>query len=211
MIAATHSASSATAPSPTTPSPVIAISSVEGEVQIGSNNSIKPDQQIVKMASEETNNNNSSNSVTTNGNGKGNVVINNKPVMPSSIVTSPKSSMVAAASASTPASRGCNRCQKCSGYQAGGQEWRNVCTSCRCPRNCHDLLIGATCCGADRIGFDQIVIIGSSPGIAAPDDKAKADPANPNSTTGMISRGCRRKDQAESEGYSWIPHVSRKK
>lgn len=48
--------------------------------------------------------------------------------------------------------RSCNRCQNCSGFSS--HEWRNTCTSCRCPRSCHDVSIGARCCGFHRAGFD---------------------------------------------------------
>ena len=51
------------------------------------------------------------------------------------------------------AKRSCNRCQNCTGFSS--HEWRNTCTSCRCPRSCHDISIGARCCGFHRAGFDQ--------------------------------------------------------
>ena len=50
------------------------------------------------------------------------------------------------------AKRSCNRCQNCQGFSS--HEWRNTCTSCRCPRSCHDISIGARCCGFHRAGFD---------------------------------------------------------
>ena len=48
--------------------------------------------------------------------------------------------------------RSCNRCQNCQGFSS--HEWRNTCTSCRCPRSCHDISIGARCCGFHRAGLD---------------------------------------------------------
>merc|ERR1712018_664925 len=50
------------------------------------------------------------------------------------------------------AKRSCNRCQNCQGFSS--HEWRNTCTSCRCPRSRHDISIGARCCGFHRAGFD---------------------------------------------------------
>lgn len=48
--------------------------------------------------------------------------------------------------------RSCNRCQNCHGFSS--HEWRNTCTSCRCPRSSHDISIGARCCGFHRAGLD---------------------------------------------------------
>ena len=58
------------------------------------------------------------------------------------------------------AKRSCNRCQNCQGFSS--HEWRNTCTSCRCPRSCHDISIGARCCGFHRAGFDPSVSSGQS-------------------------------------------------
>ena len=51
--------------------------------------------------------------------------------------------------------RSCNRCQNCHGFSS--HEWRNTCTTCRCPRSCHDISIGARCCGFHRAGLDPNV------------------------------------------------------
>ena len=131
------------------------------------------------------------------GNKKNSVVINSKQVCISA--TSPKSSVTSSVNKHQ---RGCNRCQKCTSYQPGGQDWRNICTACRCPRNCHDLLIGATCCGTDRIGFDHIT------GSPNPQSSNSSSENSPGESITSSTQGCRRKALAEVEGYSWIPHVS---
>ena len=69
--------------------------------------------------------------------------------------------------------RSCNRCQNCPGFSS--HEWRNTCTSCRCPRSCHDISIGARCCGFHRAGFD--------PSSAA----SSTGQANPLQTTNSVS------------------------
>ena len=51
--------------------------------------------------------------------------------------------------------RSCNRCQNCQGFSS--HEWRNTCTTCRCPRSSHDISIGARCCGFHRAGLDPAV------------------------------------------------------
>ena len=61
--------------------------------------------------------------------------------------------------------RSCNRCQNCLGFSS--HEWRNTCTSCRCPRSCHDVSIGARCCGFHRAGFDPSTVTPNQPQSAS--------------------------------------------
>lgn len=86
--------------------------------------------------------------------------------------------------------RGCNRCQNCSGYTAAAHDWRSTCTGCRCPRSVHDVSIGGTCCGFDRVGFDP--------------PASSATTTTTSSTTSSPS-GCSRRAMAEEMGYAWIP------
>ena len=86
--------------------------------------------------------------------------INSNNSSTTTIVGSNSASTIKGSTASTAsittadeAKRSCNRCQNCPGFSS--HEWRNTCTSCRCPRSCHDISIGARCCGFHRAGFDQ--------------------------------------------------------
>lgn len=87
--------------------------------------------------------------------------------------------------------KGCHRCKECPGYTA--HDWRNTCSSCKCPRSSHDsMLIGSNCCAGDRIGFDPLIsLLGGKQGCDS-----------------VVSNGgCKAKALAEAEGYSWIPMV----
>ena len=76
-----------------------------------------------------------------------------------------------------------------SGFSSGSNEWRNTCTNCRCSRMCHDVSIGANCCGIDRIGFEISFL------------------ANNNDPVVGKSGGCHRTILAKAEGYAWTPTV----
>ena len=83
-----------------------------------------------------------------------------------------------------------------SGFSSGSNEWRNTCTNCRCSRMCHDISIGANCCGIDRIGFEPTY-------ISNHDNSTDGGPQ----VNGKVGT-CHRTILAEAEGYSWIPPVS---
>ena len=123
--------------------------------------------------------------------------------------------------------RSCNRCQNCSGFSS--HEWRNTCTSCRCPRSCHDVSIGARCCGFHRAGFDPTSTLSSgqtaipvstssslNQTIQPPPSLGNApaiENGNPSLTinnpakTNPNSLSCNRTLTAEAAGYSWMPQV----
>ena len=85
-----------------------------------------------------------------------------------------------------------------SGFSSGLNEWRNTCTSCRCSRLCHDISIGSTCCGIDRIGFDSNFILNNN--------NNNVEIVN-GGGNGVRAGSCHRTVLAEAEGYSWIPPV----
>lgn len=82
------------------------------------------------------------------------------------------------------------------GFSSGANEWRNTCTNCRCSRVCHDVTIGAVCCGIDRIGFEPSILLGLVNGRAK--------------QTNAKNGNCYWTSMAEAEGYKWIPPVSTK-
>ena len=120
------------------------------------------------------------------------------------------------------ARRSCNRCQNCPGFSS--HEWRNTCTTCRCPRSCHDVSIGARCCGFHRAGFDPTTTtVGPPSNVTSPCSSSSsssqhpptAQPppqtnvSSPSSTSSAAGpQTCSRNAAAESSGYAWIPTVS---
>ena len=82
--------------------------------------------------------------------------------------------------------RSCNRCQNCSGFSS--HEWRNTCTSCRCPRSCHDVSIGARCCGFHRAGFDPTSTLSSGGQTAIQLQKNSSISTTPVSTSSSLNQ-----------------------